>query len=232
MFQPFFSSFSNIKIEIPVGEICKQIILIFDPALLIPILQEQGYCFPQNILKIPNNSYIDDPFNYISPFTPAIHTNLYQILSCPYEGAMKRMFLEAKALELIVLRLEQLLLKAIPTNTFSLKSVDKDSIHYAKEILLKNMSNPPSLLDLSKQTGINVNKLKYGFKELFGNTVFGYLRDQRLDIACLLLKTKKMSVTEVAHEVGYNNISSFAEAFKTRFGMNPSEYVKKDINFF
>jgi AraC family transcriptional regulator, transcriptional activator of the genes for pyochelin and ferripyochelin receptors len=46
---------------------------------------------------------------------------------------------------------------------------------------------PPSLLELSRQIGLNDYKLKLGFKQLFGNTVFGYVWEQRMQQARFLL---------------------------------------------
>src|SRR6267143_813345 len=60
-------------------------------------------------------------------------------------------------------------------------------IKHAKEHLLKNMDAPPTLKELSKVAGLNEYQLKVGFKEIYGNTVFGYLLDHRLDHARVLL---------------------------------------------
>ena len=58
---------------------------------------------------------------------------------------------------------------------------DVKSIHEAKNILLKTLDHPPSLIHLARKAGINHYKLKIGFKEVFGTTVFGFVRQQRLE---------------------------------------------------
>lgn len=87
------------------------------------------------------------------------------------------------------------------------------------------MENPPSLLDLARQVGINDRKLKQGFRQVFGTTVFGYLHDYRMEQARLLLIEQKLAIALVAHTVGYSHLSHFATAFRKKFGVNPSTYL-------
>jgi len=98
-------------------------------------------------------------------------------------------------------------------------------IKHAKEHLLKNADEPPSLKELAKFAGLNEYQLKAGFKEIYGNSVFGYLLDHKLDHARVLLDTKKYQVNEVAYQLGYTNPSHFIAAFKKKFGMTPKKYL-------
>ena len=68
----------------------------------------------------------------------------------------------------------------------------------------------------------NEAKLKQGFRSLYGTSVYGYLRDQRMETAWRLLAQRELSVSEVALRVGYANPSKFAAAFRKRFGFAPS----------
>ncbi|MEH2083918.1 MAG: AraC family transcriptional regulator [Nostoc sp.] len=65
----------------------------------------------------------------------------------------------------------------------SLKSDDRDRIYQAKEILLRNFVKPPSVRDLAQQVGLNEFKLRQGFHQMFGNTVFGCLQDHQMQEA-------------------------------------------------
>ena len=98
-------------------------------------------------------------------------------------------------------------------------------IKHAKEYLLKNIDSPPSLKELAKFAGLNEYQLKVGFKEIYGNTVFGYLLDHRLDHARALLDAAKYQVNEVAYQVGYTNPSHFIAAFRKKFGITPKKYL-------
>jgi AraC-like DNA-binding protein len=161
--------------------------------------------------------------------TPEMQMALKQILNCPFQGLMKRLYLEAKAIELMSLQFSQFIeTKSYSDFKPSLKIDDIDRIHQAKEFIIHNFKNPPSLLELSRQVKLNDHKLKQGFRQVFGTTVFGYLHDYRMQQAYMLLTKEKMKVKEAAQAVGYASPSSFNSAFKKKFGVNPKAYqVKK-----
>ena len=94
----------------------------------------------------------------------------------------------------------------------------------AKEHLLQEGFNPPTLRELSLAHGLNEYQLKAGFKEVYGTTVYGYVMDAKLNKARLLLDTGKLSVNEVAFHIGYQNPSHFIAAFKKKFGSTPKKY--------
>jgi AraC-like DNA-binding protein len=98
-------------------------------------------------------------------------------------------------------------------------------IKNAKEYLLKHMEAPPHLKDLARIAGLNEYQLKVGFKEIYGNTVYGYLLDHKLDYARVLLDSAKLQVNEVAYQIGYANPSHFIAAFKKKFGITPKKYL-------
>ncbi|MEA5617113.1 AraC family transcriptional regulator [Cronbergia sp. UHCC 0137] len=166
-----------------------------------------------------------NPHFQIDYTTPEMRFILEQIISCPFTGLIKKIYLESKCLEIIALKLEQLTAKESSfTKPTTLKRDDIDRIHYAKEILTENLENPPSLIELARQVGLNDYKLKLGFRQIFGTTAFSYLCQQRMEKARQLLLEGKMNVKEVALAVGYANQSRFATAFRKQFGTNPKSY--------
>ena len=66
--------------------------------------------------------------------------------------------------------------------------------------------------------------LRQGFREVFNTTVFGYLRDRRLERAQQLLLEPWVTVAETARVVGYASRTSFATAFKQKYGVSPKAY--------
>jgi len=98
-------------------------------------------------------------------------------------------------------------------------------IKHAKEYLLKHMDAPPGLKELAKTAGLNEYQLKVGFKEIYGNTVFGYLLEHKLDHSRVLLDSSRYQVNEVAYQIGYTNPSHFIAAFKKKFGVTPKKYL-------
>ncbi|WP_342436865.1 AraC family transcriptional regulator [Paenibacillus sp. FSL L8-0436] len=159
---------------------------------------------------------------------PKVQAILQDIRSHPFTGPMRKMFLEGKALELLALWLQQTLFEdEVPAQRgrIRLRKEDIARVREASGILEKRMEQPPSLLELSKLAGISDSKLKAGFKELFGTTVFGYLKEKRLDKAKELLETERINVCDAAIMVGYSNPSHFAASFRERFGCNPRDWI-------
>jgi len=160
--------------------------------------------------------------------SPEILKILDQLQNCPYSGQMGQYYMEGKAIELIALcwhgpdQTSQLESRAT-----QLKKADVERLYKAKEILRETQSHPPGLLELARQVGLNDFKLKAGFKELFGTTVFGYIREERMNTARLLLEQGRSNVSETALMVGYTNMSHFSALFRKTYGINPSELVKK-----
>jgi AraC-like DNA-binding protein len=156
---------------------------------------------------------------------PAIQLALRQILNCPYQGVTKRMFLESKALELLALQLTQWLGgNRQSVQPKSLKSSEIERLHYAKKLIVSHLQNPPTLKDLAQQVGLNDFKLKQGFREIFGTTVFGYLRACRMEQAQQLLAEGQLTIAGVAQMVGYTSQSRFCDAFKRQFSITPRDF--------
>lgn len=159
-----------------------------------------------------------------SPYIPQL---VEQMKNCPYNGSLQRLYLEGKALELLAFHLDGTGKEEMKKEvTSKLTSYDIQCLHEAKNILSRNWKQPPSLLGLARLTGLNDYKLKLGFKELFGTTVFGYVRGLRMNEARNLLEQGKANVSETSIQVGYHNVSHFASLFRKTFGYNPSEIGK------
>jgi AraC-like DNA-binding protein len=153
----------------------------------------------------------------------AIHKCIQNILHCPYNERLKRMFFYSKAIELLVLQAEALDRSASGNTSVLRSEQEKEQILFARDYLLKKMDVPPTLTELSKVAGINEFKLKKGFKEIFNQTAFQYLTDIRLDKAKDDLLTGKKPVKEIAFELGYSSVQHFSTAFKRKFGVSPGK---------
>jgi AraC-like DNA-binding protein len=188
-------------------------------------------------LPIEIREYIENDdgkrFDEINCITPAMRSTLEKILFCPSAGKIGQIYLESYCLELIALKLEQLAdLEQYPRKLLrSLNSDDIDRIYLAKKIIANRADDPPSLMELARQVGLNDFKLKTGFRQVFGTTVFGFLHHHRMETARQLLSDRRMNVREVAQAVGYTNQSHFASAFRKQFGVNPKSYLlhKKSV---
>jgi AraC-like DNA-binding protein len=174
---------------------------------------------------------IDTGFSHESALSQMMNLCIQHLLDCPYTGHMKDLYLENKAVELIVHKLAQTIAaddkRDLPTN--KLKPHETDRIHRARDILCRDLESPPRLSELAHAVGTNHGRLNCGFRELYGTTVFGYLRRKRLIEARRMIEIEDASVTEAALSVGYNSIFAFSKAFTEYFGMRPMACRKKKI---
>jgi AraC-like DNA-binding protein len=106
--------------------------------------------------------------------------------------------------------------------------LDEDNvlkIKKAKEIIIANMAEPPGLQELADAIGLNIKKLKMGFKQIYGDTVYGFLFDHKMEFARKLLDSGSYNVNEVGLKIGYSTGSHFIAAFKKKFGTTPKKYL-------
>ena len=205
-----------------VGVNVRMVSIGIDPRLLHSWLAEDYPQASTGLREILNGS--QRPFYQISNVPPETDVILNQITSCPYRGTLKRLYLEAKALELIISTIAPLA-SAVSKSDADFDKNDADFIREAELILKDNLENPPSLHDLARRVGVNRTKLNQGFRKIFGTSVFDHLRILRLERARELLENEQKSVTEVAFDVGYAHRENFTRAFKKHFCTSPKDHL-------
>ncbi|WP_312397379.1 AraC family transcriptional regulator [Chryseobacterium sp.] len=160
----------------------------------------------------------------INPDHNRISLEMYQLLNdimhCDRKGIFKKIYLEAKISELLLLQLEQLF--SNETSKSSLIKKDEEKIYAVREFIVNNLDKNHSLIELAHHVGTNEFTLKKGFKELFGTTVFNFWNDAKMTQAKKMLLNGSMNVSEVSDLVGYKNPRHFSAAFKRKYGMIPS----------
>ena len=155
------------------------------------------------------------------PILPVMLRCISDINCSLYTGALRQLYLETKVSELFLLQVQAL--QNRPSRDTRLDRKDIECLHEARLYIEQHYHKPCTIIDLARMVGINQTKLKSGFKELFGTTVFGYVRDLQMEKARQLLSDEKLYINEVADQVGYKHPQHFAAAFKRKFGMLPSE---------
>ena len=197
------------------------------PSLLNSYLGAGIHDFPKNLRDI-SEGCSNKGFTHAGPVSQIMNMAIGQLLDCPYTGSMERLYIESKAIELITHKLAQIQSLDVPTSArLKLRPDEVERIRRAGEILSRDLEDPPKLLDLAHSVGTNHSALNKGFREIYGATVFGYLRQMRLQEAKRLLEEKGMNVTETALTVGYGSIPSFSRAFSDFFGRSPATCLKK-----
>ncbi|RPD38715.1 helix-turn-helix domain-containing protein [Chitinophaga barathri] len=102
--------------------------------------------------------------------------------------------------------------------------VDAERLQAVKDYLRTEYLCPELSLGLiCRRFGLNEFKLKRGFKQLFGNTVFGFVQEMKMKAARRMLVEKRLNVNEVADHLGYSSPNHFSAAFKKMFGYPPAK---------
>src|SRR5690606_13466171 len=97
--------------------------------------------------------------------------------------------------------------------------------------LLENLHTPHSIQELAAIACMNRTKLQYQFKNIYGNTIYGYLAEERMKKAHeLLFSSEYTKIAEIARRIGFKNPNHFSTAFKRKFGYLPKD-VKKTAGF-
>ncbi|MDJ1469261.1 AraC family transcriptional regulator [Cytophagaceae bacterium DM2B3-1] len=141
-----------------------------------------------------------------------------------YNTAVERLLTESKVLELLALQIGQLHKEETLIHGKKLSAMDIKKLHDVRDILLSDLSANFTLHSLSHQVGLNVYKLKFGFKFLFGQPVFNYLKEARLTYAAQQLALETKSITQIAYEAGFATPSHFSDAFKKFYGVSPNKF--------
>lgn len=141
--------------------------------------------------------------------------------------SVRSMYCQGKARELLALVLDKISSTEEAVRNASLPNEWTQGLLRAKKVIDTDLVNAPSLPQLSRQVCLNEYKLKTGFKKLFGLPVHAYIIHQRLETARQLLQRGDITVTEAAHKVGYTELGRFAGTFRKKYGMTPSEVLKR-----
>jgi len=158
----------------------------------------------------------------ISPSMAIVLTQLFHYNLNP---SIKNLYYKGKGYELLSLYFNR---SEDPNAEQCPFLIDEDNvmkIKKAKEIIIANMAEPPGLQELADTIGLNLKKLKMGFKQIYGDTVYGFLFDYKMDYARQLLDSGSYNVNEVGLKIGYSTGSHFIAAFKKKFGTTPKKYL-------
>ncbi len=142
--------------------------------------------------------------------------------------AANSLFLEAKTLELLARTLNVFSHAERPKAQLSTKHIE--CLYFARELLLADLANAPSIDAIAKLCGLNSLKLKAGFKALFGLPIYQYLQKNRLASALALIVEHGYSASQAGNKIGYTNLSHFSHAFQKQHGFNPSmARIRRDV---
>ncbi|THV61126.1 AraC family transcriptional regulator [Flagellimonas alvinocaridis] len=157
--------------------------------------------------------------------SPAIAVVLSQLMNYNLHPSIKQLYIKGKVYELISLYFNKTEDADLEQCPFLADEDNVRRIRMAKEIMISRMAEPPTLAELSQEIGLSLKKLKEGFKQIYGDSVYGFLFDYKMEYARKMLETGKHNVNEVGLKVGYSTASHFIASFKKKYGTTPKKYL-------
>ncbi|MCT7618327.1 AraC family transcriptional regulator [Aliarcobacter butzleri] len=149
---------------------------------------------------------------------------LNDILNCSLVGELANIYKQGKIFELLSLEISKLQKNE---DDIFLDDYDRSAILKAKEILLNNLQNPPSIVTLAKIVHLSEVKLKRGFKQIYKTSPYQLLVSHKMNLAKNMLESGEYNINEIALQVGYKFANNFTNAFYKEFKIRPKDILKK-----
>ena len=161
----------------------------------------------------------------VGTISPQLSIILHQLRTIHLHTSVYPLYLKAKVYELLSLFFNKNQDQEGEACPFLSNEDNVQKIRKAKEIILKRMTSPPSLQELADEVGIPLKKLKSGFKQIYGESVYSFLFDYKMELARKWLIAEEYNVNELSLKLGYSMPSHFIAAFKKKFGTTPKKYI-------
>jgi AraC-like DNA-binding protein len=179
------------------------------------------------IIPFLNTETQETKFYSQGELSPAMAIVVSQLMENRLHNALKNIYNKGKVYELISLYFNKTEDTDLEQCPYLADDQNIRKIRQAKEIIVAEMNEPPTLEHLAKTIDLPLKRLKEGFKQLYGDSVYGFLFQHKMEFARKLLLSNKYSVGEIGLRVGYSTPSHFIVAFKKKYGTTPKKYLSE-----
>jgi len=236
-----FFTFNNGNYKLPLQE--ENSLLLYNPQRDLPIevtVHENSWLLSVLLPIKKFHALFSTEANYVSflseenkdrkyykdgMISPSMSIVLNQLINYNLHLSVKPLYFKAKIYELLSLYFNRPVDTNVEQCPFLVDEENVAKIRKAKEIIIARMVEPPTLQQLSEEISLPLNKLKEGFKQIYGDSVFSFLFDYKMEVARQLLASGSYNVNEVGLKVGYSTSSHFISAFKKKFGTTPKKFL-------
>lgn len=195
-------------------------------SILIPIKKFHGlFSQEAGYITFLSEDNKDKKYYKDGVISPSMAIVLNQLINYNLNQSIKNLYFKGKAYELLSLYFNRSEDANVEQCPFLVDESNVIKIRKAKDIIISRMAEPPTLQELADEIGLSLKKLKEGFKQIYGDSVFSFLFDYKMEVARKLLETGNDNVNEVGLKVGYSTSSHFITAFKKKYGTTPKKYI-------
>lgn len=165
----------------------------------------------------------NNDFFYHENMTPDVRRVLKQLSEISDRHELQHFLYRVKAEELLYLLFSKLLHRDTEHQS-PINKADLERLYAVRTAIISDLSIPPRLNDLVKMAGMSETKMKQLFKQVFGDTIYNYYQQARMDEAAFLLKQGRYSVSETGYKLGFSNLSHFSRLFEKHYGLTPKKF--------
>lgn len=164
----------------------------------------------------------------VTPFSisPRAYALANELFSPGLPGGAGRLLTESCALELLA-RSPLFITEAEDQGAAPVTRRDRERMMIVRDALMADPGGEHHLSDLARQAGVSVTALKTKFTAVFGQPVFAFLRDIRLEQARRGLEREGWTVAQASYHAGYRHPTSFGFAFRRKFGLTPKDLRRR-----
>lgn len=157
-----------------------------------------------------------------------IQSKLLEVINCRLRGIQRKIFLESEILFLLYQTQKNSLVFQLKCDSCNVlvRPIETEKIQQAKKFILENLSDNLNTPKIALHVGTNQCYLKKGFKEIYNQTIFEFIQENRMIKAKYFIETTDLNATEIAFRVGYSSLSSFSQSYKNYFGISPNDQAK------
>ena len=163
-------------------------------------------------------------FLYYERMSVEIHKLVKQVTDAREDQALNTFYQRLKVHELLYLVFERLQQRETQTHS-AIHKDDVEKLSLIRAAILADLAVQPSLPALAKMAGLGETKMKDLFKQVFGDTIYNYYQQARMEEAAFLLKHGGLSVSETGYQLGFANLSHFGRLFEKYHGAKPKKYA-------
>jgi AraC-like DNA-binding protein len=208
-------------IRFPAGYNIHYVVVAITPEYLMELLAVQD---PNVLIQTVTGS--GNSFLFFESMNSETKLLLKNITSVNLSNHLSHFYMNIKVQELLYLLFHQLASRESITHQ-SINSADAERLLHIRNEVLKDLSVPPILHELASIAAMSETKLKQLFKQTFGDTIYNYYQQARMEEAAFLLKQGDRTVAEVGYELGFSNLSHFSRLFEKHYGLNPKRFSTK-----
>ncbi|MBE7169029.1 MAG: helix-turn-helix transcriptional regulator [Williamsia sp.] len=176
---------------------------------------------PNKILQTVTDS--GSSFLFFESMTAETKLLLKNMVAVNMSDPLSYFYMQIKVQELVYQVFHKLSLREYAAHQ-TVGSADAERLLSIRNEVVRDLSVPPVLRELAQMAAMSETKLKQLFKQTFGNTIYNYYQQARMEEAAFLLKQGRHSVADVGYGLGFSNLSHFSRLFEKHYGLNPKRF--------